>query len=257
MDVGSALRVLLRQWLVVLIGVALTVGACAYLYKTAEPRYQATGRMLLLLPADARGPDAIGSPFLYLPNGLNVLARIVSGASTGRQFRQEMAAQGLSPSFEVGVDPETPIIIISVEDTEPDNVVRTRDWLITAMNDELLKVQQEEGAPPAQTAHTRVYAAEDVPSQLGGDWTRSVLAALAAGGIVTLVAAFAIDRLRALRRERRQRKLAEASADQGLEDEIRPAGAESHTDSDADTHDGPHSVTAGAPAMADRSPEGP
>lgn len=219
MDLGSALRVLLRQWLVVLLGLGLTLGACAYLYQTAEPRYQATGRMLLLLPANARGDDAVGSPFLYLPNGLNVLARIVSGAPQSRESRQEMAARGLTSDFQIGVDPTTPIITVSTEGPDPENVIATRDWLIDRLNAELLLVQQEENAPIAQTAHTRVYAAEEVPQALGGDWTRSVLAAVAAGGLITLVAAFAVDRLRAIIKLRRRRHARHVNAAR----EARPA----------------------------------
>src|SRR5690606_17825786 len=152
MDLGSALRVLLRRWLIILIGIVLTLGAGAYLYKTAEPQYQASGSMLMLLPNNARGPENVGSPFLYLPNGLSVLARLVTGASSSREFRQEMAAQGLNSTFQVGVDTQTPIMTITVEGPDPDNVIRTRDWLIGALNDELLRVQQEEGTPPLQTA---------------------------------------------------------------------------------------------------------
>ncbi|WP_461106671.1 YveK family protein [Tessaracoccus terricola] len=213
MDLGSALRVLLRRWLIVLIGIVLTLGACGYLYRTAEPQYQASGSMLMLLPNNARGPENVGSPFLYLPNGLNVLARLVTGATSSREFRQEMGAQGLNSSFQVGVDNQTPIITMTVQGPDPENVIRTRDWLIDALNDELLRVQQEEGTPPLQTAHTRVYGNEDVPMQLGGDWTRSVLAALAAGGLATLIAAFGIDRLLALRKDRRARRKLAAGTD--------------------------------------------
>lgn len=201
MDIGSAIRLLLRRWLIVLIGALLTLGVCAYLYRTAEPRYQAAGRMLLLLPSNARGEE-IGSPFLYLPNGLNVLARVVSSAPDSREVQRAMAEAGLHSQFEVGVDPTTPILSVTVEGTDPDNVIATRDWLVEFLNQHLLQVQEEEGTPARQTAHTRLYEAEDIPHRLGGDWTRSVMAALAAGGIATLLAAFGTDRLLALRASR-------------------------------------------------------
>lgn len=242
MDLGSALRVLLRRWLIVLIGIVLTLGACGYLYKTAEPQYQASGSMLMLLPNNARGPENVGSPFLYLPNGLNVLARLVTGATSSREFRHEMATQGLDSSFQVGVDNQTPIITMTVQGPDPENVIRTRDWLIGALNDELLRVQQEEGTPPLQTAHTRVYGNEDVPLQLGGDWTRSVLAALAAGGLATLIAAFGIDRLLALRKDRRAKRKPKAPTDATDEpsrdlsdtaDDAEPAVKATHAETEA------------------------
>lgn len=207
MDLGSAIRLLLRRWLVVLLGTLLTAGAAGYLYLNAEQRYQATGRMLLLLPADARGPDSVGSPFLYLPNGLNVIARIVSGAPQTHDFRQAMLDAGLTSTPLVGVDPSTPIITVSVEGTDPNDVIATRDWMLDALNEELYTLQVEEGTPVNQIAHTRIYGAEDVPLAMGGDWTRAVLGAVAAGGIVTLLAAFAIDRLLAVRKHKKGKRI--------------------------------------------------
>ncbi|NLE99131.1 MAG: hypothetical protein GX596_14265 [Propionibacterium sp.] len=217
---------MLRRWLVVLLGILLTGGVAGYIYMNSEPRYQATARMILLLPADARGPESHGSPFLYLPNGLNVIARIVSGAPQSSEFREAMAKEGLSSGYTVGVDPTTPILTVSTEGTDPGDVVATRDWIVEQLNEELRTLQLEEGAPPQQVAHTRVYANEDVPLALGGDWQRSVLAAGAAGGLLTLVAAFAIDRLLAVRRKHKERKkaLSLASGDDGPPADDPPQG---------------------------------
>lgn len=252
MDIGSALRVLLRRWLVVLLGALLTLGACAYLYKTAEPRYQATARMILLLPPDARS-DEEGSPFLYLPNGLNVLARVVSSAPRSREALQAMAEAGLTSQFEVGVDPSTPIFSISVEGSDPVNVLETRDWLIDFINQHLLQVQKEEGTPSRQTAHTRLYEAEDVPHRLGGDWMRSVLAALAAGGIVTLLAAFGIDGLlAALARRRAERRRGDAPARATDGDQSGPAAPDQPTDP-ADSPPAPVAAPAESSPVAEYS----
>lgn len=208
MTLGSALKVLQRRWLVILLGLLLTLGAAGYLYVNTPPRYQATARMLLLLPADSRGEEAIGSPFLYLPNGLNVLARIVSVSPTSREFKSRMVAQGLVSQYEVGVDTASPTLTVSVEGDDPANVIATRDGVITAVQDALLQIQQEENAPRQQTAHTRVYAAETVPDRISGDAMRGVIAVLAAGGLLTLLAAFVVDRLAHLRRARRDRRAA-------------------------------------------------
>jgi hypothetical protein len=203
MEFGSALRVLLRQWIVVLVGVMLTLGAAAYLYNSTAPTYRATARLLLLLPSDARGAEEVGSPFLYLPNGLNVLARVVAAAPATQAFRSALLSQDLTSPYEVGVDPSTPVITVGVEGPNPDNVIATRDGLVQAVEQELLTVQTEEGVPPQQTARLRVFAAEETPTRLSGDRTRSVLAVVAAGGLLTLIAAFGIDALTAARRSRR------------------------------------------------------
>lgn len=215
MDIGSALRVLLRRWLVVLLGVALTAGVGAYLYTNAAPNYQATARMLLLLPPNARGAELDGSPYLYLPNGLNVLAGLVAVAPLSREFQESLVSQGFVSAYTVGVDPTTPAITVSVEGPDPDNVIATRDKLIEAILDELQRVQAEEGTPLRQTAHARIYAAEDTPRQLSGSGLRGLLALAAVGGLITLLAAFGIDRLIQMRRTRRERIREEAEAPGG------------------------------------------
>lgn len=199
MDFGSTAKVLLRRWLVVLIGLAVTLGACAYLYRTADPSYRSDGRLLLLLPANARGDDSIGSPYLYMPSGLNVLAKIAVVTPNSRSFRADLEAQGYIAGYELGVDPTTPIIIVGVEGADPEAVLATRDRVIQAVQQELARIQQEEDVPVNQMAHARVFDAQDVPAALGGDWTRAVLAAGAAGGLLTLLAAFTVDRLMARR----------------------------------------------------------
>ena len=206
MTLGSAVKVLLRRWLVIVIGLVLTVGAAGYLYLNTPPRYQATARMLLLLPADARGEEAIGSPFLFLPNGLNVLARIVATTPTSQEFQAGMVGRGLTSQYEVGVDTASPTLTVSVEGIDPANVIATRDGVITAIQSELLRVQQDEAAPTNQVAHARIYAAERTPEQIGGDRMRGVLAVAGALGLLTLLAAFLIDRLSQILKARKKRR---------------------------------------------------
>jgi hypothetical protein len=206
MDLGSAVRVLLRRWLVLVIGLMLTLGAAAYLYTQTPPRYQATARMLLLLPAEARGAESADSPFLYLPNGLQVLAEIVATAPNSRAFHDTMTAAGLTSQYELGIDPGSPTITISVEGSDAGNVIASRDRVIQGVKDELLTVQREEKSPSRQLAHARVYAIEDTPHLVQGDRTRGTLTALGVGGLITLLAAFMVDRAIQLLHERRLRQ---------------------------------------------------
>lgn len=244
MDLGNAVRVLLRRWLVVLIGIVLTVGAAGYIYATTPPSYSAGARMLLLLPPNARGPDAVGSPFLYLPDGLNVIARLTVGTTTERPFREAMAEEGLRSQITATVDPQSPTIVVVVEGLDPANVIATRDWAVERIQDNLLELQQAEGSPPSQIAHARVFGAEEVPIRDGSTWTRSVLAVVAAGGVVTLVAAFLVEYLM---NRRRSRSAAEPLDDPGTngDDDVEPADASrpegEGRSEDADAADAPES----------------
>ena len=193
MEIGSALRVLHRRWIVVLVGAAITLGLAGYTYTSAAPSYRASANLLLLLPSDVSVGEGRTSPFLYLPSELNVLARVVAAAAPSRRVQAELQAQGLTTPYEVGIDPRNPIITVGVEGPDPDNVLATRTGLVAAIQDELAAVQEEADAPLRQTAGIRVFGAEDTPTELGGSATRGVLAILAAGGLLTLLAAFAID----------------------------------------------------------------
>jgi capsular polysaccharide biosynthesis protein len=206
MDLGSAVRVLLRRWLVLVVGLVLTLGAAAYFYTNTLPQYQATARILLLLPANARGAESVDSSFLYLPDGLQILAEIVSTAPESRAFQRTMTATGLTSQYEVGIDTDSPTITISVEGPDAANVIATRDRVIEGVQDELLTVQREEETPARQLAHTRVYAIEDTPDLVQGDRTRGTLTVLGVGGLITLLAVFLVDRAIQLLQERRLRQ---------------------------------------------------
>lgn len=207
MEFGSALSLLLRRWLVVLVGAALTLGAAAYVYTSTAATYRATANLLLVLPNDAAGPDEVdrGNPFLYLPDELNVLARVVSSASVSRSFQDDMESRGLTSPYEVGLDPTTPVINVGVEGPDPANVLATRNGVVKAIQRELRRVQKEEAVPARQLASVRVFAAENRAVRLGGTATRGVIAVIAAGGLITLLAAFGIDRILEARRGRSRR----------------------------------------------------
>lgn len=227
MDLGSAVRLLLRRWWVLVIGIVLTLSATAYLSTQSQPRYQATANMILLLQPDARGAaDGPGSPFLYLPNGLQTLAGIVVVGPESREFRQSLYLQGLTSQFELGVQIGSPIISVSVEGTDPANVIATRDKVIEGLQEELEVVQQEEQTPARQTAHTRVYGNEDVPTLLQGDRLRGMLVVMAVGGLLTLMAAFAIDRVALMVGARRQRRKEAGQSQTSIRHRRRSAAAD-------------------------------
>lgn len=194
MDLGSAVRVLMRRWVVLVVGLVLTVGVAAYFYTQSRPRYQATANLILLLQPNARGTEGAGSPFLYLPNGLQVLAGIVVTGPDSREFRQDVASQGYVSQFEIGVLVGSPIMTVSVEGHDPGNVIATRDKVIEGLQVELATVQRDERTPVRQTAHTRVYANEAAPTPIQGNRTRGVLTVLGVGALLTLIAAFILDR---------------------------------------------------------------
>lgn len=196
MDLADGIRVVLRRWLIVLIGLALTLGAAYLVYTRSPQSYQTSARLLLLLPPGAQGGELPNSPFLYLPNGLNVLAGHVAIAPNTQAFRRAMVDDGYTAGYQVGVDPGDPIITVTVSGGDPGGVIETRDALIERLTDELDRVQDEELVPDRQRAHFRTAGLNDTAAPMGGNKLQGAAAAVAIGGLLTLLVAFLVDRRR-------------------------------------------------------------
>ena len=196
MDLMDGLRVLLRRWVIVLLGLLATTGLAAVAYTQSPQSFQTNAQLLLLLPAGAQGSELPNSPFLYLPNGLSVLASHVAVAPNTQQFRSALIEDGFDESYQVGVEAGVPIITISVVGGQPDGVIATRDALIERIGAELDRVQDEESVPDRQRAHIRTAGLNESAQAMGGDKLQRALGVLALGGLLTLVVAFSVDRRR-------------------------------------------------------------
>jgi hypothetical protein len=196
MNLADGMKVLLRRWMIVGIGMLITAGLAVLVYERAPQAYQTNAQLLLLLPAGAQGAELPNSPFLYLPTGLNVLASHVAVAPNTQQFRESMVEDGFVETYEVGVNPGVPIINLSVTGTRPDGVIATRDAVIERLGAELERVQDEETVPDRQRAHIRTAGLNERAHAMGGDKLQRALGALALGGLLTLLVAFAVDRRR-------------------------------------------------------------
>lgn len=196
MDLADGLRVLLRRWVIVVLGLLATAGVAAMAHTQSPQSYQTNAQLLLLLPSSAQGSELPNSPFLYLPNGLNVLASHVAVAPNTQQFRSSLIEDGFDESYQVGVDPGVPIITLSVIGLRPEGVIATRDALIERIGMELDRVQDEEGVPDRQRAHLRTAGLNESAEAMGGDKLQRSLGVVVLGGMVTLLVAFSVDRRR-------------------------------------------------------------
>lgn len=194
---GGARTVALWRTLVVFLGVLLSVGFAYAFHEKTPASYQATARLLLVLPSDAR--REIGSPFMDLPKGLVVLSDVVAQYPKSDAVRAELAANGMERQFEVGLDPSVPIITLSVEGSDPDNVIRTRNWLVGQLTSELAAVQKSIGAPARQTATPIMFMADSVAHLISGDRSRAAAGIVAAGVLGTLLVTFSLGRRSAAR----------------------------------------------------------
>lgn len=207
MDFANVARILLRHWVVLLLGVALSVGSAFLVYRTTPRSYEAVSQVMVLLRPTAQNPEIETSPFLYLPDGLTALARVVTLIPNTPEYRNSMAAAGFEPDYSVDLQARDPIVLFTVAGPDPDNVLRTRDELMDRFAADLDRVQEEEGVPDRQWAHFRVLQTSDIPTALSDAAFKRAAGVGAIGGLLTLLGVALVERrsrrraLRAVRAE--------------------------------------------------------
>lgn len=176
-----------RAWqriLALLLGL-LASGAVAWLFHAQAPsHYQATARVLIVLPEDSGYYQT--NPFLNLPSGLAVLASVIAETIQVEVSSEELGADEAT-KFEVGLAPREPTITVSIEGADPGVVERTRDRLVDIVTDELLHVQLAAGTPTRQLARAHVFQHDDPPHGIGGNPARATIGILATGALLSTI----------------------------------------------------------------------
>lgn len=200
MDFVDAVRVLLRRWRVLLVG-AIAVCAMAGAAILAVPtNYQATGQLVLLLPPQATGTATPTNPYLNLAPGLTITASLIASTVSSKDVARTLEAGGFESDYSIGLDPGAgPVLVISTEDTDPVMAVRTRDEVISRLQDELARIQVAVGAPQRQLISARTNGVADIAEPLPGSKIRALAVIGAVGVVITLLVAFLRDRRRSPR----------------------------------------------------------
>ncbi|WP_244931730.1 hypothetical protein [Nocardioides sp. W7] len=206
MYLADALTVLLRRWVVVLLGVLLTGGACYAVIKYVEPDYQASGQMLFLLPPEASGESTPTSPFLNFQAGLSTAGSLVAGRVATKDAQRELAAEGNSAEYAVALTPEAgPLLVITSKDKDPAVALATRDAVMDRISADLAAIQTTARVPNRQMITAQISSTSENAEVLPGSRMRALAGAAGAGMLLTLLLAFGTDRIANLRRERRAR----------------------------------------------------
>jgi hypothetical protein len=206
MDFLDALKVLLRRWYAVLVGLVLIGAACGVAITRVQTGYEATGQYLLLLPADASGTKTPTNPFLNLQSGLVVTGSLIAGTLTTKESQRSLATAGFTSKYAIGLNPGGgPILSITTDDTDPSMAVATRDEVIRRLDAELLRIQVAVDVPRTQLIHATESGVSPTAEVVPGRKIKA-LAVIAGGGLVlTLVVTFSLDRYLLSHRRRRPR----------------------------------------------------
>lgn len=207
-DLLTALRILARQWPVVVIGLVLTVVGVVQVGAMVAPQYEAKGTVLLL------SPGAGVNPYLEFPAGLEVTAdALVVGLQTESGVEQAEAAGATGVyTLERTTGPLVDITAHAGSDAE---ATATVDAVVERMRAELGRYQVDSAAD--QQITVEVLSAPTATAKLGSR-IRAQAAVFAVGLVATVSAGMAVDAFRRQRREARARRDGAVDPDVQAED---------------------------------------
>jgi hypothetical protein len=246
----SNLRLLLRRWYVVVLGLQATI-LLAFLAVLFVPvKYQATSSVLLLPPKTASGGPG-SNPFLSL-GGLDVVAGVVARAVTDRATQEDVVASGGTGTYTVKLDQAAggPVLLVTVEDTTSSGTLRTLDIVTQRLPKTLADVQAAADVSGKALIGSRPITRDTTTETVRKPQIRALLAVTAVGLAGTVLLASFIDGYllrRAQRRKAPPLRRARSSGSNG-----RPASRGSVLSSGLPGTNG-HRVVPGSTSAVDRT----
>lgn len=214
MHLQDALGAIVRRWYVVLVALG-AIAAVAYLgVRDVPTQYQSTGQLLVLLPPQSTGPQTPTNPYLNAPGGLTTAASVIATEASTLDTQRELMAAGHRATYTVSVFPGAgPLVVITAKGSDPQDVVDTRDAVMTVVTSELQRIQVENDAPDNQLMYTQASSVDRGAEVLHGSKKRALIGTVGAGGLSTLLLVAVLERLRTTRSSRRQGAADVGSAD--------------------------------------------
>lgn len=198
-------RTLRRRWLIVAIGLLLSVG-CAYLATRAEPVFHARTEVVFLAPTSVRNPNELvtGSESIIITAGI-VMKRLngpdpvlqfnsqsvnpVGAPDTGRDAWIRLLDSGNQwvPNF------DDQILVVDAVGATSEEAQQRVAVAVERIDQELASLQAELGSDPINDIHTRLSPDPPVVSEIGPSSTRAVGSILAIGLLATISIAVLVD----------------------------------------------------------------
>lgn len=195
---------LLRRWYCVLAGVLMTAVAGLLTMVVVPSTYQATSTAVLLPPASLVGAD--GNPYLYM-GGLDQVLTVLTVRLNSTEVT-EPTLQGLDKaSFTVEKDPTTPgpIMLITATGDSQQNAMRLMEKVVQIVPDNLVLMQDQLRIPAFSRVEVMTVVQDESAELLLKDQLRLLLAVVAVGLALTVLATAVLDRGLTNRKSRKER----------------------------------------------------
>lgn len=150
MDLLQLLKLLVRQWVVVLLTLLTTAAAAIGLSGQVQPEYNADGSVVLLSSVRPDGAVSALNPWERFGTSQQVAAQALLSVMRSEAFDRRAAAAGITDEFDVLISPTGggAIIDLSVKGKDNQAVVAELSLLKDALQKELAGLQERSGAPP-------------------------------------------------------------------------------------------------------------
>jgi capsular polysaccharide biosynthesis protein len=190
MAIGDFFGALRRRWLIVLVGIVLTVGLSGAAYWFFKPTYEVTGTVLLLPPASS-AINGSTNPYLQL-GGLQQAVDLVGVSLSDQATTLEMKDISKDVDFTVKADVRTssPLLVVDVKDSSPETALRIRDILMARVPVRLEEMQQRLAVSTKDRVTSSVLTLDTEAQEVGRNRLRAAVVAGVLGlGLTLLVAA--------------------------------------------------------------------
>jgi hypothetical protein len=196
MDLWTALRVVARHWLVLMVGLALTGAVLVAVYLGLPRQYSSTGTVVVLQPS------GISNPLSSFSSSSQLAASVVLTLASSEASAAEVRARGGAADYSLAVDPNLPTITITATSPNPAMALHTVGVVSQAMNDVLAQSQTHLGVP--RSTWLRVVPLENPTTAANTGGKNKVLAIAAAlGALVAVSLTFVAESIAVFRRRTR------------------------------------------------------
>jgi hypothetical protein len=196
MDMLSLLRLLGRHWRVTAPAALLTLLGLVAALQVSSPTYNATGSIVLLLPAEApdvsaqpdsaSAPEVGQNPFTRYGDIVivtNILTRMMNSDSK----RGELDSRGVADyDIVASTSGRDPVFEVTGHGPDADAAIRSTEIVLTEAEEALTEVQRAQGADPNYFITSAPLEPPSAATAVYGSTMRSAIAVLAFGGLCTL-----------------------------------------------------------------------
>jgi capsular polysaccharide biosynthesis protein len=227
-DLRTLLKILARRWIVVVPTILVAVLVAQQMLGKVKPEYEAKGSLLLLSPTvqDANAAAQTGgavNPYPDLKPALKNAAAAFSIVMNDGAMKATIAKQGLSKDYDVTVDTDSPILLVTATSDRKRVAIETVKAVLQQTEDQITAREVVHKVAPANRMGTDILSSPTNASTVNSAKTRALIALIALGIAATLSVALLVESW-AQSPARRDRRRGARRGDERDEDVVVPVG---------------------------------